>query len=52
VLITLIPGLGRAQELIGRLPILVLAIPAGMVVSYALIVVALYRAGDEFSQVP
>jgi hypothetical protein len=34
------------------LPILVLAIPAGMVVSYALIVVALYRAGDEFSQVP
>ena len=52
VLITLIPGLDRAQELIGRLPILVLAIPAGMVVSYALIVVALYRARDEFSQVP
>jgi hypothetical protein len=52
VLITLIPGLDRAQELIGRLPILVLAIPAGMVVSYGLIVLALYRARDEFSWVP
>lgn len=50
VLITLIPGLERAEALIGRLPVLVLAIPAGMVVSYGMIVVALYRARDEFSQ--
>jgi hypothetical protein len=52
VLITLIPGLERAEAIIGREPILVLAIPAGMVVSYGLIVVALYRARDEFSQLP
>jgi hypothetical protein len=52
VLVTLIPGLERAEALIGRLPILVLAIPAGMVVSYGLIVVVLYRARDEFSPVP
>jgi len=52
VLITLIPGLERAQELVGRLSILVLAIPAGMVVSYGVIVLALYRARDEFSRVP
>jgi hypothetical protein len=51
VLITIIPGLERAEALIGRLPILVLAIPAGMVVSYAVVVVALYRARDEFNQV-
>ena len=50
VLITLIPGLDRAEALIGQAPILVLAIPAGMVVSYGLIVFALYRARDEFSQ--
>ena len=49
VLITLIPGLERAEAVIGRLPVLVLAIPAGMVVSYGLIVVALYRARDEFN---
>lgn len=30
VLITIIPGLERAEALMGRLPILVLAIPAGM----------------------
>ena len=50
VLITLIPGLERAEAITGRSPILVVAIPAGMVVSYGLIVVALYRARDEFSQ--
>lgn len=48
VLITLIPGLERAEALIGRSPILVLAIPAGMVVAYGLIVAALYRAREEF----
>lgn len=52
VLITLLPGLERAEAVIGRLPILVLAIPAGMVVSYGLVVVVLYRAQHEFSQVP
>ena len=50
VLITLVPGLERAEALIGRLPILVLAIPAGMVVAYAVIVIALYRGRDEFGQ--
>jgi hypothetical protein len=48
VLITLIPGLERAEAVTGRMPILVLAIPAGMVVAYGLIVFALYRARDEF----
>ena len=52
VLITLIPGLDRAQELVGRLPVLVLAIPAGMVAVYAFIVFVLYRARDEFAQPP
>lgn len=52
VLVTLIPGLERADALIGRLPILVLAIPTGMVVSYGLIVVVLYRARDAFRPVP
>ena len=44
VLITLIPDLQGAQELIGRELVLVLAIPAGKVLVYAMIVVALYRA--------
>jgi hypothetical protein len=52
VLITIIPGLERAEALVGRLPIPVLAIPAGRVLSYGLIVVALYRGRDEFSQLP
>jgi hypothetical protein len=52
VLITLVPGLERVREVIGSSPEMVLVIPAGMVLVYALIVFALYRARNEFAQQP
>jgi len=51
-LITLVPGLERVRKVIGSSPEVVLVIPAGMVVAYALIVLAPYRARDEFGQQP
>ena len=50
VLLTLAPGIlgGDAGALIGGSPLLVLAVPAGMVLVYGLIVAILIRARDEF----
>ena len=52
VLITLVPGLERVRGVIGSSPEMVLLIPAGMVVTYALIVFALYQAREEFPNRP
>ena len=50
VLVGIASGLGRAAALMGdAMPLTVLAIPAGMLASYAIIVVVLYRARPEFS---
>ena len=50
VLLTLAPGIlgGNPGALIGGSPLLVLAVPAGMVLVYGLIVAILIRARDEF----
>ncbi len=50
VLFTLAPGIlsSDAGAVIGSAPLLVLAIPAGMVLVYGLIVVILLRARNEF----
>lgn len=50
VLLTLAPGVmsDDAAALLGRSPVLVLAIPAGMVLVYGLIFVLLLRAREEF----
>jgi hypothetical protein len=50
VLLTLAPGVlgGDAAAVLGSAPVLVLAIPAGMVLVYGFIVAALLRARDEF----
>jgi hypothetical protein len=51
VLLTLAPGVlgGDAAGVLGSSPLVVLAIPAGMVLVYALILVILLRARDEFA---
>jgi hypothetical protein len=50
VLLTLAPGIlgGDAGAVLGSSPLLVLAVPAGMVPVYGLIVVILLRAWNEF----
>lgn len=50
VLLTLAPGIlgGDVGAVIGGSPLLVLAVPAGMVLVYGLIVAILIRARDEF----
>lgn len=50
VLLTLAPGVlsGDAGAILGTPPFLVLAVPAGMVLVYGLIVVLLLRARGEF----
>ena len=50
VLLTLAPGVlsGDAGAVLGSPPLLVLAIPAGMVLAYGLILVILLRARGEF----
>ena len=51
VLLTLAPGLlgGDAAGVLGSSPLQLLAVPAGMVLVYALILVVLLRARDEFA---
>jgi hypothetical protein len=50
VLLTLAPGVlnGKAAAVLGSAPVLVLAIPTGMVLVYGFIVATLLRARDEF----
>jgi hypothetical protein len=50
VLLTLAPGVlsDDAGTILGALPLLVLAVPTGMVLAYGLIVVILLRARGEF----
>ncbi len=48
VLLTLAANLGNGPPVMGEVPLTVLAIPAGMAATYAVIVVALLRARAEF----
>ena len=49
VAVTLIPGLGRVEEVTGSWTVAPLAIPLEMVATYAAIVWLLWRAPGEFS---
>jgi hypothetical protein len=51
VLVTLAPGVvsGKAATILGSTPWQLLAVPAGMVLVYGLILVILVRARDEFA---
>jgi len=51
VLATLAPGVlsGKAAAILGGTPVMLLAVPAGMVLVYGLILVILVRARDEFA---
>lgn len=48
VLLTLAANLGNVPPVVGEAPLTVLAIPAGMAATYAVVVVALLRAKAEF----
>jgi hypothetical protein len=52
VLLTLAPGVlgGNSAAILGSSPLLLLAVPAGMVLVYGLILVILVRARDEFAR--
>jgi hypothetical protein len=52
VLLTLAPGVlgGNTATVLGSTPVLLLAVPAGMVLVYGLILVILVRARDEFAR--
>jgi hypothetical protein len=52
VLLTLAPGIvgGKADAILGSTPVQLLAVPAGMVLVYGLILVILLRARDEFAR--